>query len=160
MPRSSYNALTDIASDPAYTDQRTLGLSGWKKNSVSSRAQHQPRHHRLRRAIPRLSAHPHQSKIPSLLPRACNDPPQPRPVGTRLLSRAHGRPLLGHRLRAVLRRLTMGLRAPAMMALSTSGDRTDGSRLSERRLCRICCLRQQHVNVSSDILFRVQRGHA
>ena len=128
------------------------GLSGWKKNSVSSRAQHQPRHLRLRKAIPQLTARPHRRKIVALLCRACNDLIRARPVGTQLPCKGHGRLLLVLRLPAVHRRPIMGLQAPAMMVLCTSEGLTDGLRRNERLSCQICCSRRQRVNVSRDLL--------
>jgi hypothetical protein len=134
--------------DTAYTDQRTLGLSGWKKNSASSKAQRQPHRRRSRRAIPRLSALRRQRKIPALPAQACNDLTRARRAGTLPLFKAHGHPLLDRRHPVVRRRLIMGLRAQAMMVLFMRDDLIGGSRLSGKRLCRIFCSRRQHVSVS------------
>lgn len=127
--------ITDLAPDPAYyTDQPTPVSSGWRKNSASSRAQHQRHRHRLRRPTPRLSAHPRQQRrITVLRLRACNDLIRARRVGTRLHCKARGRLRPGLRLRAGLRRLIMGLRVLVMMVLCTRGGIIGGLRLRGRR---------------------------
>lgn len=131
----SYPVITDLAPDPAYyTDQPTPVSSGSKKNSASSRAQHQRHRHRLRRVIPRSSALPRQHRrITALRLRACNDLTKARRVGIRLRCKARGRLRLGLRPRAGLRRLIMGLPVLVMMVLCMRGGITGGSRLSGRR---------------------------
>jgi hypothetical protein len=128
-------AITAMRPDTAYTDQRTLGLSGWKKNSASSKAQRQP--HRRR-----------QRKIPALPAQACNDPTQAHRAGTPPPFKGHGLLLLDLRHPVVHRRLIMGPRAQAMMVLSMREDLIGGSQLSGKRSCRIFCSRLQHVSVS------------
>ena len=128
--------ITDLAPDPAYyTDQPTPVLSGWRKNSVSSRAQPQRHRHRLRRVIPRLSARPRQQRkiTARRLRRACNDLARLRRVGIRLRCKARGRLRLDLRRREVLRRLIMGLRVLVMMVLFMSGGTIGGLRRSVRR---------------------------
>ena len=127
--------ITDLAPDPAYyTDQPTPVSSGWRKNSASSRAQHQRHRHRLRRPTPRLSTHPRQQRrITAPRLRACNDPTKARRVGTRLHCKARGRLRLDLQLRAGLHRLIMGLRVLVMMVLCMRGGIIGGLRLSVRR---------------------------
>ena len=136
FPLTVLPVITDLAPDPAYyTDQPTPASSGWNKNSANSRAQHQRHRHQLRRAIPRLSALPHQQRRTPTLQRfrACNDLTQARRVGIRLLFKAHGRLRLGLRRREVLRRRIMGLQALVMMVLCMRGGIIGGLRLSVRR---------------------------
>lgn len=127
--------ITDLAPDPAYyTDQPTPVSSGWKKNSASSRAQHQRHRHRLRRPTPRLSALPRQQRRTTARRlRACNDLIKAHRVGTRLRCKARGRLLPGLRLPVGLRRLTMGPRVLVMTVLCMRGEITGGSRLRGRR---------------------------
>jgi hypothetical protein len=127
--------ITDLAPDPAYyTDQPTPVSSGWRKNSASSRAQHQRHRHRLRRATPRLSAPPRrQRRITARRPRAFNDRTKARRAGIRLRCKARGRLRLGLRLRVGLRRLIMGLRVLVTMVLCMRDGIIGGLRLSVRR---------------------------
>jgi hypothetical protein len=134
-PASVLPVITDLAPDPAYyTDQPMPVSSGWKKNSVSSRAQHLRHRHRLRRAIQRLSALPRQQRGTTArrLHQACNDLARFRRVGIRLLCKAHGRLRLDLRLPVVRLPPIMGRRVPVMMALFMSGGIIGGLRRSGR----------------------------
>jgi len=135
FPLTVLPVITDLAPDPAYyTDQPTPASSGWNKNSANSRAQHQRHRHQLRRAIPRLSALPHQQRRTPTLQRfrACNDLTQARRVGIRLLCKARGRLRLGLRRPEGRLRPIMVLRVLVMMVLSMSGGIIGGLRRSGR----------------------------
>lgn len=138
-PSNVLPVITDLAPDPAhYTDQPTPASSGWNKNSASSRAQHQRHRHRLRRAIPRLSALPRHRKCKRRTPalrrfRACSDLIQARRVGIRRRCKGRGRLPQDLRHREGRLRLIMGRRVLVMMVLCMSEGIIGGLQLSVRR---------------------------